>query len=178
MLKKGCALYRYSYRIEVDEAEYNWLLQVQITDAGGTNQAFQFFTSGEPGDPTSGTSTFQLCSANVHAPGMFTLSGELDLDNGVKQTVVHYTPVKFKIAPAPAKKKAVKHKKKKRRRRRRRRRSTEVGRPQTTWCNQRTGAPSPAWRKVSSSSSHCLPSRRSISSSSVVSPSADFTTAP
>ena len=42
--------------------------------------------------------------------------------------------------------------------------------PQTTWCSQRTGAPSPACRKVSSSSSHGLPSSLSISTSSVVSP--------
>ena len=59
------------------------------------------------------------------------------------------------------------------------RRSPAAGRPgpQTTWCSQRTGAPSPAWRKVSSSSSQGLPRSLSISLRSVVSPSAALTTA-
>ena len=45
------------------------------------------------------------------------------------------------------------------------RRTPQLRRAQTTWCSQRTGTPSPACRKVSSSSSQGLPSSLSISSS-------------
>lgn len=40
---------------------------------------------------------------------------------------------------------------------------------QTTWCSQRTGAPSPAYLKGSSSSSHGLPRSLAISASRSVS---------
>ena len=45
--------------------------------------------------------------------------------------------------------------------------SRSRGLAQTTWWSQRTGAPSPAYRNGSSSSSHAAPSRPAISSSTV-----------
>jgi hypothetical protein len=108
-LVRGCAWYRYSYW--VDPGDNDWVLQVNVIDAGGVHQAFQFFTSGSPGDPTRGSARFQLCSANVHAPGIFSLTGELDLSNGSTQTATTLPTVHFRIAPAKAK--VVKHKKQK-----------------------------------------------------------------
>ncbi len=108
-LAPGCASYSYAYT--VTPGNDDWLLQVTVTDAAGVSQAFQFFNSGSPGDPTTGTSRFQLCSSNVH-PGTFTLAGSLDLSDGTHQTETALPSVHFRTAPAPATtKKAAKHKK-------------------------------------------------------------------
>ncbi|UDY24864.1 hypothetical protein [Nocardioides sp. Kera G14] len=123
-LVSGCSWYTYHYQIDIDPSQYDWLLQVMVTDAGGTNQAFQFFTDT---DPLRGTGRFQLCSKNVHAPGRFSLTGELDLSDGVNQTATTLTPFYFQITPASTKKagkcskpKYAKHHKKKCRKAKRR----------------------------------------------------------
>ncbi|MFT4263444.1 MAG: hypothetical protein QM572_08695 [Nocardioides sp.] len=98
-LVDGCSS-TYYYTYAVDPGDNDWLLQITIKDASGTSQAFQFFTSGDPGDPTSGTSHFQLCSKNVHAPGRFTISAELDLNDGTNQTATFLPDYYFQITPA------------------------------------------------------------------------------
>ncbi|WP_300679340.1 hypothetical protein [Nocardioides sp.] len=124
-LVRGCSWYRYSYWVQ--PGDNDWVLQIGIVDAGGVHQAFQFFTSGSPGDPTSGTARFQLCSANVHAPGRFSLVGELDLSNGSTQTATTLPTVHFTVKPAKA---AVKHhKKKKKKRHHKKKRAAAVTRP-------------------------------------------------
>lgn len=93
----GCTWYTYSYWVQPDGQD--WLIQIRIKDAAGTAQAFQFFNSGSPGDPTTGSSRFQLCSANVHAPGTFTITGELDLSDGARTTVLTLPTFHFQITP-------------------------------------------------------------------------------
>ncbi|MEI5675507.1 MULTISPECIES: hypothetical protein [Nocardioides] len=93
VLRSGCRVYRYRYRIQPPAGD--WGLETFLIGPGGKKLGSGAHLSGY--NPTVGTGTFTICK-NTTRPGRFVIRGKLSVQNGPDDYVEGWIkPVAFKL---------------------------------------------------------------------------------